>query len=145
MFYLVLDSLGKSNSLVAHIEFGVIFSNEYISKDPPRSHWKFQTSDARDTLSNTKLCDLKNIIFSTKFVLLTANCECQKWQGINEVAINGILPIGNGLKNETNKCQETVQNKEKVCEKQKLRHSTTIIVTNKTFYSLEKIAIVAIW
>ena len=56
---LFLDSIGKSNSHIAHVKFRIVFANENISQNPPGSHWEFKTKESRNTLSLSQLGYLK--------------------------------------------------------------------------------------
>ena len=56
---LFLDSVSKSNSHIAHVEFRIEFANENISQNPPGSHWEFKTKESRNTLSLSQLGYLK--------------------------------------------------------------------------------------
>ena len=63
--FTLLLSISKTNSLISHVEFSVVFANKNVSKNPPRSHGKFQTHKTGNALSLTKLAHLEKYFFST--------------------------------------------------------------------------------
>merc|ERR1719374_328154 len=94
----LLDCCSKADARVAHVELGVVLSNEDISKDPPGSHRQVQTHESRNALRLSKLGHLKDILRSSERELLSSDDEVNDGEVVEGVAVNDVLSgAGKGL------------------------------------------------
>lgn len=93
-------SLGKADSLIAHVKFRVELANEDVTQDPPARHlWgKVQAHEAGDALGLALLGDLQDVVPPAQGEGSPVEHEVNIGQIINRLAVNKILArAGNEL------------------------------------------------